>query len=117
MAIPIFRISLSNATVLSVAYLAMAILVEASRKWFPFRWTERASLTVEWIPARTLEWFGLYHVVRDAVIDGTLSNFEVRLILGFISVAGIFLVAMGVGLLMWCGRWVIHRAEARRRKA
>jgi hypothetical protein len=116
-AIQIFRISLSNATVLSVAYLAMAILVEASRKWFPFRWTERASLTVEWIPARTLEWFGLYHVVRDAVIDGTLSNFEVRLILGAISVAGIFFVAMGVGLLMWCGRWVIHRAEAGRRKA
>jgi hypothetical protein len=115
--LPIFRISLSNATVLSVAYLAMAMLVEASRRWFPFRWTDRASLTVEWIPARTLDWFGLYQPVRQAVIDGVLSNFAVRIIFGATSVAAIFAVAMGVGALMWAGRWLIARAEARRGKA
>ena len=116
MAIPIFRISLTNATVLSVAYLSMAILVEASRKWFPFRWTERASLTVEWIPTRTLEWFDLYYPVRDAVISGAMSNFEVRLLLGGISVAGIFGVALSVGLFMWCMRWLISKADRRQRK-
>ena len=117
MAIPIFRISLSNATVLSVAYLAMAMLVEASRRWFPFRWTDRASLTVEWIPARTLDWLGLYQPVRQAVIDGSLSSFAVRMIFGATSVLAIFLVAMSVGLLMWSGRWLIARADSRRRKA
>ena len=117
MTLPIFRISLSNATVLSVAYLAMAMLVEASRRWFPFRWTDRASLTVEWIPARTLDWLGLYQPVRQAVIDGWLSNFGVRMIFGATSVAAIFVVAIGVGSLMWAGRWLIARAEARRRKA
>ena len=117
MTLPIFRISLQNATILSVAYLAMAMLVEASRRWFPFRWTDRASLTVEWIPARALDWVGLYHPVRDLVIDGTLSNFGVRMIFGLVSVVAIFAVAMSVGTMMWVGRWLIARAEQKRRKA
>ena len=36
--IPIFRISMSNATVLSVAYLLVATGIEASRRWYSFRW-------------------------------------------------------------------------------
>ena len=92
MAIPIFRISLSNATVLSIAYLAVAMLIEASRRWFPFRWTDRASLTVDWIPARTLDWMGLYEPIRRAVVEDRLSTFAVRMIFGATSIASIFLV-------------------------
>jgi hypothetical protein len=112
--IPIFRISMSNATVLSVAYLLVAMAVEASRRWFPFRWTDRASLTVEWIPARTLDWFGLYDPIRQAVIDDRLSTFTVRIIFGATSVAAIFVIALGVGVMMWLGRWAFHRAEQRK---
>jgi len=115
--LPIFRISMSNATVLSVAYLLMAMLIEASRRWFPFRWTDRASLTVEWIPARTLDWVGLYEPIRAAVIDDRLPVFWVRVIFGATSVAAIFVIALAVGALMWGGRWLIIRAEARSRKA
>ncbi len=117
MAIPIFRISMSNATVLSVAYLLIAMLIEASRRWFPFRWTDRASLTVEWIPARTLDWVGLYEPIRTAVIEDRLPVFWVRVIFGATSVGAIFVIALGVGAIMWSGRWLLVRAEAKRRKA
>lgn len=111
MPIPIFRISLQNATVLSVAYLLMAMVIEASRKWFPFRWTDRAALTVEWIPARTLDWVGLYQPIRSAVIEDKLSIFTVRLIFGATSVLAIFVVALGVGTMMWVGRWLLSRRD------
>ena len=117
MAIPIFRISLSNATVLSIAYLAVAMLIEASRRWFPFRWTDRASLTVDWIPARTLDWMGLYEPIRRAVVEDRLSTFSVRMIFGATSIASIFLVALGVGTMMWVARWLIVRAEQKKGKA
>jgi hypothetical protein len=112
-AVPIFRISLANATVLSVAYLLMALVVDASRRWLPFYWTERASFTVEWIPSRTLDWFGLLEPMRNAVLDDRLSNFEARLILGVTSVVGIFAIAVVVGTLMWLGRAVLARVGRR----
>jgi hypothetical protein len=111
--VPIFRISLQNATVLSVAYLAAAVLIELSHRYFPLRLTERAALVIEWIPARTLDWVGLYHPIRTAVIDGDLSIFAVRLIFGVTSVLAIFLIALGVGVMMWLVRWAILRADRR----
>jgi hypothetical protein len=101
---------MSNATVLSVAYLLMAVVVDASRAWFPFYWTERASFTVEWIPSRTLDWLGLLEPMKQAVLDDRLSNFEARLILGVTSVAGIFAIALAVGSLMWLTRAALSRA-------
>ena len=111
MPVPIFRISLQNATVLSVAYLLVAVLIELSERWFPFRITDRAALTIEWIPARTLDWVGLYHPIRNAVIDGDLSIFWVRIIFGFTSVLAIYAIALGVGVAMWAGRWLIIRGD------
>jgi hypothetical protein len=108
--VPIFRISMANATVLSVAYLAMALVVDASRLWFPFYWTERASFTVEWIPSRTLDWLGLLEPMKKAVLDDQLTNFQARLILGLTSVAGIFAIALMVGTLMWLMRAVLTKA-------
>jgi hypothetical protein len=104
---------MSNATVLSVAYLLMAVVVDASRAWLPFYWTERASFTVEWIPSRTLDWLGLLEPMKQAVLDDRLSNFEARLILGVTSVAGIFAIALAVGTLMWLMRAVLTRAPRR----
>jgi hypothetical protein len=115
LAVPIFRISLANATVLSVAYLLMALVVDASRSWLPFDWTERASFTVEWIPSRTLAGLGLLEPMRTAMLDDRLTNFQARLILGFTSIAGIFAIALAVGVLMWLGRALINRFETRAR--
>ncbi len=111
MPVPIFRISLSNATVLSVAYLLMSVIVEVSRRFLPFRWTERASFTVEWIPSRTLDWLNLLDPLRNAALDDKLDNFDVRLILGVTSIAGIFVIALSVGTLMWLGRLLLRRLE------
>jgi hypothetical protein len=109
--IPIFRISMQNATILSVAYLLLATAIELSQRWFPFRWTDRAALTVEWIPARTLDWVGLYEPMRRALVEGRMSIFSVRLVFGLTSIAGIFVVALGVGISMWLGRWLLTRRE------
>ena len=114
MAVPIFRISMANATVLSVAYLLMALVVDASRAWFPFYWTERASFTVEWIPSRTLDWLGLLEPMKRAVLDDRLTNFEARLILGLTSIAGIFAIALAVGTVMWLARFVLTRVGPKR---
>jgi hypothetical protein len=110
-AVPIFRISMANATVLSVAYLLMALVIDASRAWFPFYWTERASFTVEWIPSRTLDWLGLLEPMKAAVMDDKLSNFQARLILGVTSIAGIFAIALGVGTMMWLVRAALTRSS------
>ena len=114
MAVPIFRISLANATVLSVAYLAMALIVDMSLIWLPFEWTDRASKTVEWIPSRTLDWLGLLEPMRQAMLDDRLTNFQARLILGVTSIAGIFAIAIAVGTLMWVGRFIVIRLDRRR---
>jgi hypothetical protein len=88
----------------------MALVVDGSRLWFPFYWTERASFTVEWIPSRTLDWLGLLEPMKHAVLDDQLSNFEARLILGGTSVAGIFAIALMVGTFMWLMRALLMRA-------
>ena len=111
MPIPIFRISLANANVVSAAYLLMSVLLEVSRRWFPFEWTERASQTCRWIPSRTLDLIGLFDPLRDAVVNDQLSIMSARILLGLTSVTLIFGIAMTVGALMWLGRWAIARVE------
>lgn len=117
MPVPIFRISMSNATVLSVAYLAVAMLVEGLRRWFSFRWTEPVAEQLAFIPERTLHLLGLYAPLRAAAIDDRLSVFQVRLVLGATSVVVIFAVSLAVAGLMWVGRWAIARVDRRSRQA
>lgn len=99
--VPIFRIGLTNATVLSGLYLVAAAFIEVVRaKWNP-HWADRASLAMEAFPARALEVLGLWRPLRQAVVEETLSNFQVRLIFGLTSALMIFAMGLTVGLLMW----------------
>ena len=95
---------LGNATLLSVVYLLAAVGVESVRRFQNARWSERASLAIEALPARALEMAGLLAPLRRAYVYGGLSEEVVRLVFGATAVAIIFLMALVVGLGMWSVR-------------
>lgn len=99
--VPVFKISLTNASILSGLYLSIAVLVEVVRRAFNPRWIERVSLSLEAFPARTLELFGLFEPLRRAWVEERISPLGVRFIYGFTTVTVIFTLGFVVGLLMW----------------
>jgi hypothetical protein len=110
---PIFRISLGNATLLSVLYLVVAIGSDIARRVFTWRWTELVSEHLEEFPARTLRWVGLFGPLRSAYLEGLVGPLMVRVVLGLTMVALIYLLAMAVGTLMWVARWAWEKTQAR----
>jgi hypothetical protein len=110
---PIFRISLGNATLLSVLYLVAATLSDVARRVFTWRWTEVVSEHLEEFPARTLRWFGLFGPLRSAYLEGLLGPLAVRLVLGLTMVALIYALAMTVGAMMWVARWAYEKTQER----
>jgi hypothetical protein len=112
-AIPVFKISVTNATILSGIYLVVAIAVELIRRLWNPRWVERVSLSLEAFPARTLELFGLFEPLKRAYATGELTPLSVRFIYGLTTVAIIFTLGLLVGLAMWG----ISRLTARKEPA
>ena len=96
-----FRISLSNASLLSVLYMVAGVIIEACRRWFHFTWAERASLSMEIFPARTLQLFGAFEPLQQAFFEQRVSDLQVRLIYAGVSVTVIFVSGLMVGTLMW----------------
>ena len=99
--VPVFKISVTNASILSGLYLFIAVVVELVRRAWNPRWLERVSLSLEAFPARTLELFGLFEPMRRAWQEDRLSPLSVRFIYGFTTVAVIFTLGMLVGAAMW----------------
>jgi len=99
--VPVFRISLANASLLSGLYLLVAALVELIRRAWNPRWIDRASFSLEAFPARTLELLGLFEPLRKAWVENELSQFQVRLIYGLTTITVIFTLGALVGALMW----------------
>lgn len=99
--IPVFAISLKNATVLSALYLLVAAGVELARRTFNFHWADRASKQLEEFPARVLHLVGLFEPLRDAYLAGTVSELAVRVIYGVTVVAIVFAMGLVVGGLLW----------------
>ena len=110
--VPVFKISVTNASILSGIYLLVAVLVELVRRAWNPRWIERVSLSLEAFPARTLELLGLFEPLRRAWVEERITPLEVRFIYGFTTVAVIFTLGMLVGGLMW----LIARFAARSEK-
>ncbi len=107
--VPVFKISVTNASILSGLYLLIAVLVELVRRTWSPRWIERVSLSLEAFPARTLELFGLFEPLRRAWVDEQISPLGVRFIYGLTTVTVIFTLGMAVGAVMW----IISRVAAR----
>ncbi len=111
--IPVFKISVTNASILSGLYLLIAVLVELVRRAWNPRWIERVSLSLEAFPARTLELFGLFEPLRRAWVEERISPLGVRFVYGLTTVAVIFTLGLAVGAVMW----VISRVAAKPSKS
>lgn len=107
--VPVFKISVANASILSGVYLVVAVAVELIRRTWNPRWVDRISLSLEAFPARTLELLGLFDPLRAAWVEGRLSALGVRFVYGLTTVSVIFALGMLVGALMW----LIARMAAR----
>ncbi|MFZ5441522.1 MAG: hypothetical protein ACOZQL_16060 [Myxococcota bacterium] len=108
--IPVFRISLANATLLSGLYLLVAVSVEVIRRVWNPRWVDHLALALEAFPARTLALLGLFEPIRRAFSEQKIGSLEVRLIYGLTTVGVIFTLGLLVGVVMW----IIARAASRR---
>lgn len=99
--LPVVRISLHNATLLSALYLAAATALEGIRRIWNPRWAEKACLAMEAFPARALDVVGLLDPIKREYAWGNLSQFHVRLMFGAATIVVIFLLALVVGGGMW----------------
>jgi len=99
--VPVFKISLNNATLLSGMYLVIAAATEVIRRQWNPRWIERVSLSLEAFPSRTLDLLGLFEPLRLSWAHGELSLLQVRMIYAGTTVAIIFALGFGVGAVMW----------------
>jgi hypothetical protein len=108
--IPVFRISLKNATGLSVLYLVLAVVVEFVRRIWGPRWADQVSLALESVPARTLELLGVFEPLRQAWLERRVSDLTVRVVYGVTAVVLIFCLGLAVG----CSMWVLARLSRRR---
>ncbi len=99
--VPIFRVSVLNATLLSAIYLGGACVVEVARRYLNYRWADDAAYVLDAFPSRALDVAGVMPWVKHAFIEGTLSATQVRLIFGTTTVLVIFVLAAGVGVGLW----------------
>jgi hypothetical protein len=99
-AVPVFKISLTNAALLSSLYLGVASVIELIRRVWNPRWVDRVSFSLEAFPARTLELFGLFQPLHEAYLKDEISPLGVRFVYGFVTVAIIFTLGGLVGGLM-----------------
>jgi len=101
MRVPVLRISLNNATILSVVYLVVGIGIELVRRQWSPRWAERGSLAMEAFPARILDGLGLLSKIRLAYARSELAEWEVRVIYGVTTVIVIYAMGLAVGGLLF----------------
>ncbi len=108
--VPFFRISLSNAALLSAVYPGAGASLEVVRRLFGFRWTEQALRALESFPMRMLDLVGLNEPLVHAYLVNDMSPWQMRLVLGSTTVVVIVLLALGVGAGMSV---VAHRTAKR----
>ncbi|MBL9039548.1 MAG: hypothetical protein JNG84_13595 [Archangium sp.] len=115
--VPVFRISMANATLLTGMYLGIAAVVEGLRRVTGTRLTERASLAMESFPARALEAVGAYEPIREAWLNNELSNLQVRLIYAATVAAMVFALGLAVGAVSAMFRALGQRLSPKRDEA
>lgn len=100
-AVPVLRISIANALLVSGLYLVLALAAElVGRVWNP-RWLTPFAQNLEAFPARVLHLLGLLEPLRGAYLEGQLSNFGMRLCYGAVTVAVMMVIGLVIGLVMW----------------
>lgn len=99
----------ANATLLSIIYLLIGILVEVLRRVYPADWVMRAVLAIDSLPARTLELLGAMSRLRTAYAYGKVDEIALRLVFSATTIVIIFLMAAIVGVGMWLMRRFLYR--------
>jgi hypothetical protein len=95
--VSLLQLMVANAMLLSGLYALLGLVAELGRRFLPSRVMDHASLVLDSLPARALELVGLMGPLRDALFDGRISNFTVRLAFGAASFVVIFVLALLVG--------------------
>lgn len=99
--VPVFRISLANALLVSGLYMGLGLFTElVMRVWNP-RWLELFSQNLELFPQRFLYLLGIQQPLRQAYLDGEISTFVLRLIYGLTTVSMMLVIGVVIGLMMW----------------
>ncbi|WP_093526056.1 hypothetical protein [Stigmatella erecta] len=104
----------SNAFLLSIIYLLAGIGVELARRFYPTRLVQQLSLSLDSLPARALDLVGALEPLRATYLDGRISDAQVRLVFGLTTIAVIFILAFGVGLLVGGLRSYVERRALRK---
>lgn len=94
------KASVENAALLSIVWLVFATASEVARRYTSWRWPERVVLAIEAFPTRLLDVVGLVAPLREAFVRGQLAPWQVRVLLGVVTVAVIAVLALAVGLVM-----------------
>jgi hypothetical protein len=107
--IPLLRLMMANAAILSAIYLSVGTAIEVIRRFYPMRWAEHASLAMDALPARVLELCGLLTQLRHFYAQGHLSEFWLRFAFGAVAIGVIFFLGVVVGAAMAALRRLVRR--------
>ncbi|WP_163786100.1 hypothetical protein [Myxococcus vastator] len=110
---PLLHIMWGNAFLLSLVYLLLGLGVELALRYFPSRFLQRLSLSLDSLPARALELTGAMEPLRAAYFSGRISEVGVRVVFGLTTMVVIFLLAMVVGTVMGGVRTLLARRAPR----
>jgi len=91
------RLVLGNALTLAAGYLALGLMVETLRRFYPARAVLTVSFALDALPARVLTLFGLLEPLRDAYLGGRLTEAGLRAVFGCTALGVIFLLALVLG--------------------
>lgn len=110
-AVPVFRISLTNATILCGGYLLVGAVVEGVRRLFNPRWAEQLSWSMEAFPAGILRTVGLLTPLKEAYASGALHETTVRLAYAAAVAVTVYGIGLAVGSLMWLSMRLRRRSS------
>lgn len=103
---PLLRLVVGNALALAAGYLALGLLVETVRRFYPARTVLTVSFALDALPARVLSILGLLEPLREAYLAGRLNEAGLRAVFGCTALAVIFLLATVLGLVTaWVRRF------------
>ena len=96
---PLLKLVVGNALTLATGYLGAGVVVECLRRLYPSRNVLTLSFALDALPAQILSACGLLEPLREAYLQGRLSEAGLRAIFGGTALAVIFLLAAVLGLL------------------
>ncbi len=95
---PLLKLVVGNALTLAACYLGVGVLVESIRRVYPSRNVLTLSFALDALPAQVLSVCGLLEPLREAYLQGKLSEAGLRAIFGGTALAVIFLLATVLGV-------------------